>query len=283
MKTNPKRNRQERTVNPPEGNRRNLVLFFVLLVLLSLPIWLISAFVGSKLPLAIELPTSVFVILVPATAASILSYKESGINGVKMLWKKVFDFNKIQNKRWLWVAVLATPLIHFLSFLWLRWTGSPLPDPILFPIHLAPLFFIAFFIGAAFEELGWMGYVYDPAEKRLGALNAAILIGVAWALWHLVGDIQVGNPVGWILWHRLGTIVLRIIIVWIYRNSGRSVFSAILVHAMVNVSDFLFPNYGSHYDPFSNLLFSGVLMAIALIGWGTKNLSEYRFSRTHSA
>lgn len=271
---------EDHSSNPQESNKRNLPLYFLLLVLLSLPIWIISEIIGAKLPLPIELPTSLFVILVPAITASILTYKETGKSGVKGLWKRVFDFHHIRNKRWLWVAVLATPVIHFLSFLWLRWTGSPLPDPIIIPFHLVPLFFIAFIIGAAFEELGWMGYVYDPTEKRLGPLKAAILIGTVWALWHLVGDIQVGNSASWILWHRLSSIALRIIIVWIYRNSGRSVFTAILVHAMGNVSDFLFPNYGSHYDPFSNFLFSIVLVVIALIGWGTKSLSEYRFTKS---
>jgi hypothetical protein len=41
----------------------------------------------------------------------------------------------------------------------------------------------------------------------------------------------------------------RILIVWIYNNTGRSVFAAIEFHATANVSQFSFPNYGSHYDP----------------------------------
>lgn len=279
MDTNVNWKPEDHTIKATEVSKRNLLLFFVLLVLLSLPIWVISSFFGDTLPLPVKLPTSTIVILVPAVAASILSYRESGASGLKALWKRVFDFHKIKNKRWLWAAVLSTPLIHFLSYLWLRWTGAPLPEPIIFPIHLAPLFFVAFFIGAIFEELGWTGYVYDPLELRLGALGAGILVGVAWALWHFVGDLQVGNPASWILWHRLSTIALRIIMVWIYNNSGKSLFTAILVHAMVNVSDFLFPNFGSHYDPFSNLLFSLILVAVAILGWGAQSLSHYRFAR----
>lgn len=279
METNRNLKQGDRSIKTTDGSKRNMPLFFLLLVLLSLPIWLISFFLGDTLPLPVKLPTSVFVILVPAAAASILTYRETGVRGLKALWARVFDFRKTKQKRWLWVAVFSTPLIHFLSYLWLRWSGSLLPDPIIFPIHLAPLFFVVFFIGAIFEELGWTGYVYDPLEQHWGALKAGILVGLAWALWHFVGDLQVGNPAGWILAHRLGTIALRIIMVWIYNNSGKSLFSSILVHAMVNVSDFLFPNYGSHYDPFSSLLFSGILVAIAIFGWGAQSLSHYRFAR----
>jgi hypothetical protein len=41
----------------------------------------------------------------------------------------------------------------------------------------------------------------------------------------------------------------RVLIAWLYENTGRSVFAASLFHATSNVSQFSFPNYGSHYDP----------------------------------
>jgi hypothetical protein len=39
-------------------------------------------------------------------------------------------------------------------------------------------------------------------------------------------------------------VALRVIMAWLYLGSGRSVFIAILFHAMSNMSEFLFPNYG---------------------------------------
>lgn len=41
----------------------------------------------------------------------------------------------------------------------------------------------------------------------------------------------------------------RVIIVWLYNNTGRSVFAAALYHTMGNLTWQLFPNHGSHYDP----------------------------------
>ena len=36
---------------------------------------------------------------------------------------------------------------------------------------------------------------------------------------------------------------------WIYNNPGRSVFAAVLYHAILNLCWQLFPNNGSHDDP----------------------------------
>ncbi|MCY7344391.1 MAG: hypothetical protein LH603_21785 [Pseudonocardia sp.] len=39
------------------------------------------------------------------------------------------------------------------------------------------------------------------------------------------------------------------LIVWLYDNNGGSVLAAVPSHTMINFGEFLFPNYGSHYDP----------------------------------
>src|SRR5690606_13830659 len=51
---------------------------------------------------------------------------------------------------------------------------------------------------------------------------------------------------------------LRVLIVWLHRSAGRSVWAAALFHATVNLSFFAFPNGGSHYDP----CLAGLLVAL---------------------
>jgi hypothetical protein len=84
----------------------------------------------------------------------------------------------------------------------------------------------------------------------LGAAGAALLMGVLWALWHVIPYIQAGRPSDWIVWQCANSVGLRALIVWLYLEAGRSVFVVIVFHAMIDVSDYLFPNYGSHSDPF---------------------------------
>jgi len=43
---------------------------------------------------------------------------------------------------------------------------------------------------------------------------------------------------------------MRIVIVWLYNNAGKSLFAAILFHALINVIRSLtYPTVGSDYDP----------------------------------
>jgi hypothetical protein len=83
----------------------------------------------------------------------------------------------------------------------------------------------------------------------------------------------------WIVWQTLGMIPFRILIVWIFNNTGRSVFAAIVFHASSNVSQFLFPNYGPHYDPFIPGLILALTAAGVTVLWGPETLARFRFGR----
>jgi hypothetical protein len=73
--------------------------------------------------------------------------------------------------------------------------------------------------------------------------------------------------------------MLRILIVWLYNNTGKSVLAAILFHDMVNVSEFSFPNEGSYYDPFITGAILVVIVVIVTFFWGSKTLARYRYVR----
>jgi membrane protease YdiL (CAAX protease family) len=133
-----------------------------------------------------------------------------------------------------------------------------------------------FFVAALGEELGWSGYVTDPLEERWDALRAGVILGIAGTAWHLTLFIQAQRPAAWIAWQSLCVVALRILIVWLYNNTGKSVFAAAVCHAMYNLGWQLFPNQGSHYDP----RITGLLMAFAAVivtgAWGPKSLANYR-------
>jgi membrane protease YdiL (CAAX protease family) len=118
---------------------------------------------------------------------------------------------------------------------------------------------LAIFILALGEELGWSGYAIDPMQDRWGALPASILLGLVWALWHIVPLVQVHRSPAWIAWWCLGTVAARVLMVWLYNNTGKSVFAMAVFHTTINVTWQLFPIRGSYFDPRVN----GVIMAIA--------------------
>ena len=118
-----------------------------------------------------------------------------------------------------------------------------------------------FFITAACEEAGWMGYAVSPLQDRWSALTASLILGLIWAIWHVVPDIQAHQNWAFIAGQRFYSVMLRILIVWLYNNTGKSVFAAVLFHDMDNVSVYsLFPN-----DPYYDPAITGVLATIAAV------------------
>jgi membrane protease YdiL (CAAX protease family) len=110
---------------------------------------------------------------------------------------------------------------------------------------LIPLSILASLLdqGALLEEGGWRGFATPLAENKLSPLMAAVLVGVAWALWHLPRDItggvmaDMGAARYWLQYFpsfALGMIAVSIIAVWGMKQAGGSLVPAIVVHGLAN-------------------------------------------------
>jgi hypothetical protein len=242
----------------------------------SLFLWLLEDTVGEGgLGLPINLPMSSLMAFFPLVTACIFAYGREKGKGVGYLFKRVIDVSPIRRKVWYLPALLLMPTALFASYLVMSLLNYPLPKPDLH-LPMIPVFFALFFIGAVGEETGWMTFVVDPLQQRWSALTTGIVCGLIWAVWHIVPLIHAGHDAAWIVWHGLVTVFLRIIIVWIYNNTGRSVLTAILFHASANVGFFLFPNYGSHYDPAVTGVVLAAIVGIITYFWGFRTLSAIR-------
>jgi membrane protease YdiL (CAAX protease family) len=251
------------TFDQDRMGRSAVLAFFVLVFVLSLPFWLIGSVTG--LLLAPGLPVSALAAFSPALSAAILVYREKGSAGVTELLKRASDLACMKDKRWLAPIVLLMPAVMAASYVVMRLMGMPVPAPA-FSIVAAILLFCAFFVGGLGEELGWSGYAIEALQKRWGALSAALALGLVWAAWHVVPLTQAHRLVEWIAWWCLGTIALRVVMTWLYNNTGHSVFGAMVFHAMINVSWLTFPIRGSYYDPrVTGLIVAAVAVAVTAI------------------
>jgi membrane protease YdiL (CAAX protease family) len=228
-----------------------------------------------------KLPLSALQVVCPLIAALILVHREDGIRGISRLLARVFSYRTIK-PTWYVPILLVMPTIYLLAYGAQGLLGRPLSQWEI-PYLTIPMLFVTFFIAAAAEELGWMGYAFDPIQAWWGALRAAIGLGVVWAFFHLVADLQGAHGLGWIAWHRFGAVALRVLIVWAYNNTGRSVLAAVLLHATDNVSWQLTPINGSQYDPALTAPITAGAAVIVTFLWGTKTLARYRYasSETH--
>ncbi len=254
--------------------------FFLLVFALSVPFWILGAVTGDLTEiLPIKLPISSLMAFCPLLAAMILVSKERKRRGVMDLLKRAFDHEKIKKKIWYLPIIFLMPVITLMLYWFLQMAGAELPEPQT-PLLSAFIFFFIFLIGAIGEEVGWSGYATDPMQNKWGALNASLILGSVWAIWHIIPYSQAGQSPLWIAGQCAGTVFLRVIMVWIYNNTGKSVFATILFHTMINVSMFLFPNYGSHYNPVIGAMLLIVTSATLVFLWGPKTLARYKYANS---
>jgi hypothetical protein len=125
------------------------------------------------------------------------------------------------------------------------------------------------------EEAGWTGYATDPLRQRMGALQAALVVGAAWGILHFVPDLQGGHDLGWIAWHHVvGAIALRILFVWVYGSTG-SVLAVVLMHTMENLS-WQLSSASAPYDPFITAPILAAVAVLVTLRSGMRSLAESR-------
>ena len=161
--------------------------FFATTFVLAAPFYILNALAYLEIlgglniaPIYIALFT-----ITPIASASLLTFRKRGKDGLKQLIRRIFDFKRIGSYRW-YVAIFLLPLlIALLSLGGSTLSGVDLPSGAA-PLAALPLVLSFFFILAAGEEAGWMGYAFNRMQERYGALRAALGLGVVWAIWHVL-------------------------------------------------------------------------------------------------
>ena len=117
-----------------------------------------------------------------------------------------------------------------------------------------------------------MGYAVNPLQQRCGALTAGLVMGVFWGLWHVPALLQNDQTLPYITVGLLAAVGTRILIVWTYNNTGHSVFAAILLHLMANLSStYVATSAGGP-------LIAGIAALVTLL-WGPSTLTRYLLAR----
>ena len=223
---------------------KQLFHFYLLAFILSWALWIPQALSDRgifEIPATI-LSLSKFGAYGPLVAALILTFRIEGKRGVKELLARAVQFKL--GFKWYLIAFLTFPIILGGS---LVLSGVPLAQIVTEtnPAILFVGFFVVFFTtGSIQEELGWRGYALDRLQNKMNALMSSIVVGFFWGLWHLPlffmirEDSYYNNPIWGLM---ISTILISILFTWIYNNTGRSIFGALLFHAMWNFSNWIFP------------------------------------------
>ena len=149
--------------------------------------------------------------------------------------------------RWYFVAILGIPIAALLcaSVIFGQELLNRLVEkwPLLFTLVL-PRFLIRVVLFQFFEEAGWMGFLQARLQDSYGPLKAVVLAEIPFALWHLpsvmveqeLGLAQLPLALG-----LLGILAIfqffgRVIIMWLYNSTHRSVLLTVLFHSSHNIT-----------------------------------------------
>jgi hypothetical protein len=116
-----------------------------------------------------------------------------------------------------------------------------------------------------------MGYAFDTMENRWNALKAAIILGLILTLWHIPIYMYATDDPVFLPSMILFPLTLRILAVWIFNNTGKSVLAATLFHTMFNTGYILLE---------ANLAAVTAVSLIAAIAvaylWTPKTMASFR-------
>lgn len=171
-----------------------------------------------------------FMLAGPSVAGILLTYIEDGKEGLHNLFRRMRLWNT--EIKWYVFAFFIPPILILITLFTLSAFASSIFTPGFFAAGI-----IYGLLAGYFEEIGWMGFAYPRMKEAIGTLKTAIILGFLWGFWHLVaGFLGSFNTLGpyWLLnfialWI-VGMTAMRILIVWVYRNTG-SVFLCQLMHA----------------------------------------------------
>ena len=187
-------------------------------------------------------------------------------------WQRLVDFRRISG-RWYTVIFLLMPTLNGLALLLGILAGDTVPaferagELAVDPMSIIPYAFFMVLFGPLPEELGWRGYALDGLQARWNALGASLILGVAWAVWHvplffMIGTYQAELGVLTLpFWEfMVGATITSVLYTWIYNHTGRSILGAVMFHFSGNFSGELVA-----HGPIGTLLPTGVTLLVVVV------------------
>jgi uncharacterized protein len=220
--------------------RHPVVAFLIMVYAFGWSTLIAADFVG----LPFLLVSSLGVVFGLALPAFLVTAAASGKAGVRALLGRCLRWRV--GIGWYLLALLGLPLVTLLVANVFLGT-APLEAlaqkwPLFFTMFL-PSIFIPLVITHLFEETGWTGFMQDTLQDRRGPLLASILVAPAFALFHLplifleaprITLALVPVALFQIAIQAIASIFFRVIIMWLYNGTGRSVLIVALFHSSFN-------------------------------------------------
>jgi membrane protease YdiL (CAAX protease family) len=206
-------------------------------------------------------PLYVLAVWAPAVAGIFVAWRRLGVAGLPGFFARL---GMVRMPAAAWGLLLAG--IPVLVYLGAALAGTAGDSPTFTPWYtVLPTLAASLFLAGTVEELGWRGVALPLLQRRLSPLMSGLVLGVAWALWHLPafalsGTVQSAWSFGP---YFAGLLALSVIITWFFNVSGGSILVAWLVH--FQAMNPLFPDA----QPWDSLLYVAAAVVLVVLNRGS--------------
>lgn len=189
----------------------------------------------------------VFTAYTPTVAALLIAWRWPGAGGVRELLRPLGRWRV--HAGWYLLAILGPfPLLLLADLIYVLFGGRAPEHWLAWPSGTAEggMSAIAFTIGAVIagalgEELGWRGFGQRRLQKGIGALYAAIVIGILWSTWHL-WPAAVPGGLSLFSWTDFPQTYVRltstaILYAWLFNSTRGSLLLVLVAHGAYNIDN----------------------------------------------
>lgn len=177
------------------------------------------------------LPFAMLGIFGPLAAATYLSLKEGGRDGVKALFKSLLAWR--MSPKW-YVYALFVPGILLSMILGLANLAGRQGDWYFLP---AGPQLVSILVISVAEETGWRGYAFPRLAAKYGAFVGSVILGVFWTFWHIPMFLGMDVPMSLLPVMLLLFVGGSLFYAWLYRGTGGSLLIAVLAHAGAHLNN----------------------------------------------
>lgn len=233
---------------------RDVVLYFALVGLLTLPFWIASFMVRTRLMPGLSI--AAFAVVVPLLSAAVVAAWAGGGVAVRNLFGSLIRPGR--HKLLGLIAILVPVTVAAISWLLSEPSNREVSQPTAL-LALLPVFLIA----AVAEELGWSSFATERLLTRTSVTIAGLVVGVVWAVWHIPSLIELERSAEWIAWWSVWTIAQRVIMAHLYVRARSWLWAPVLFHAATNIAWQAAPDA---FDPrVEGLAMAAIALAAVLI------------------
>jgi len=189
--------------------------------------------------------------------------------------------------RW-WIFALFFMIVPSVASLYLyNLLGGPGVDwSRLQPLYkIVPMFIFLTIAAGIGEEFGWRGFLLPRLQARHNALVSGLIVGVAWAVWHIPlffikGTSQYeqqleGGLLPAILGYSAFVIANSVLFTWLFNNTRGSVLLAAVFHGASNTWGGYIDVYRGHFNGIIVFMAVSVLVTFFIVVMaGAKDLSR---------